>query len=117
MHSKNSKPEKELPDWDRAALAYAKARAQDDGTIGFVVKKGAAADAWVHYFGSLGMKAKAKFMKFHVETGGSYTVPTEWPNQYDPTYSPDRSHARNREIWKTNHIGDKKTETNRWWDR
>ena len=90
MYPKSTKPEPELPEWDKAAIAYAKARANDDGTIGAIVKKGPAADDWVSYFKWIGMRGRARFVKFHTETGGACTFPTEWPHQYDPTFRAGR---------------------------
>ena len=82
----NRKPEVELPEWDRAAIAYAKARAREDGQIGFVMRAGDEADQWEAYFKWKGLRSKAGFMRFHVNNGGAYTVPTQFPYQFDPAF-------------------------------
>jgi hypothetical protein len=120
MYQKNTKPETELPEWDRAALAYAKSRPRDDGTIGVVLKKGPAAEDWIAYFKWVGMGSRASFFRHHTETGGSITVPTEYPHQYDPTFRVgrvDRSHARNRETGKATNEKKEPLDRTRWWDR
>jgi hypothetical protein len=116
MFQKTTKPEKELPEWDKAALAYAKSRLNDDGTIGAIVKAGHAGDEWVRYFKHIKMRSRASFIDHLLRNGGSATLPTEFPHEYDPTfvpaiYRPDKT--------------DKKAQKNRppvedrlrWWDK
>jgi hypothetical protein len=88
MYQKTTKPESVVSDWDRAAMAYAKARQQGDGAIGAVVTAGHAGDEWVRYFRYIGMVARARFADHQLRNGGSLTVPTEFPHQYDPTFVP-----------------------------
>jgi len=119
MYQKNTKPEPELSDWDRAAIAYAKSRPRDDGTIGAVIKAGPAGDAWVTYFGAKGMKVRAKFLKDHLSTGGSGTMPSQFPEEFDPTFSGrnERSHARNRNTGKADEEKKEPIDRTRWWDK
>ena len=88
MYQKTTKGEPELSNWDAAAIAYAKARPSDDGKVGFVVKNSHAGDEWVRYFKSIGMRSRASFLKHQLNIGGSITMPTEFPHQYDPTFVP-----------------------------
>ena len=114
MYQKTTKPEPELSDWDKGALAYAKTRLNDDGTIGVIVKKGPAADDWVAYFKWVGMRGRARFMKFHVETGGAFTLPTEYPHQYDPTFRVGRPAPKPApKAEKPTKLDDRL----RWWDK
>lgn len=114
MYQKTTKPERELPEWDKAALAYAKTRLNDDGTIGAIVKAGHAGDEWVRYFKKIGMHTRASFANHQLRNGGSLTLPTEWPDQYDPTYTrgiyrPDKN--------KTQKNPPLVEERVRWWDK
>jgi hypothetical protein len=119
MYQKSTKPEPELSEWDRAAIAYAKSRPRDDGTIGAIVKAGPAGDAWVAYFRAKGMKVRASFVKYHLATGNSCTMPSKLPEEFDPTFSGagHRSHARNRETGKTTDEKKEPLDRTRWWDR
>ena len=116
MYQKTTKPEPQMSDWDRAALAYAKTRLNDDGTIGSVIKAGHAGDEWVRYFRKIGMRSRASFAEHHLRNGGSLTMPTEWPDQYDPTYTrgvyrPDKTdrQAQNTPLPTEERL--------RWWDK
>ena len=114
MYQKTTKPEPQMSDWDRAALAYAKTRLNDDGTIGAIVKAGHAGDEWVRYFKKIGMRSRASFAEHLLRNGGSLTMPTEWPDQYDPTYTrgiyrPDKN--------KTQKNPPLVEERVRWWDK
>jgi len=108
------KPETELSDWDRSAIAYAKARPHEDGSIGAVVKKGPAANDWIAYFMSKGMRSRAGFVKFHTDTGGACTFPTEYPHQYDPTFRVGRPAPKPaQKAEKPTKLDDRL----RWWDK
>jgi hypothetical protein len=114
VYQKTTKPEPELSDWDKGALAYAKTRLNDDGTIGAIVKKGPAADDWIAYFKWVGMRGRARFVKFHTETGGSCTFPTEFPHQYDPTFRVGRPAPKPApKAEKPTKLDDRL----RWWDK
>ena len=114
MYQKQTKPEPELSDWDKGAIAHAKTRLNDDGTIGSIVRKGPAADDWVAYFKWAGMRGRARFVKFHMETGGACTFPTEYPHQYDPTFRVGRPAPKPApKAEKPTKIDDRL----RWWDK
>jgi hypothetical protein len=52
----------------------------------FTLTVGRAADEWEAYFKARGNHGAAKFMRHRVSIGAGYAVPTEWPDQHDPTW-------------------------------
>jgi hypothetical protein len=86
MQTRN-KPEVEMPEWDKSAVSYMKGRAKDPDKLGLQLKPGHPADEWERYFLSKKMGNKAAFLRHQMRTGGTYTVPTLFPDQYDPTFT------------------------------
>jgi hypothetical protein len=86
MQTKN-KPEVEMPEWDKSALSFMKGRAKDPDKLGLQLKPGHPADEWERYFLSKKMGNKARFLRHQMRIGGTYTVPTLFPDQYDPTFT------------------------------
>ena len=86
MQTKN-KPEVEMPEWDKAALSFMKVKAKSPDALGLQLKPGHPADEWERYFRSKKMDAKARFLRHQIRIGGTYTVPTLFPDQYDPTFT------------------------------
>lgn len=75
-----------MPEWDKLALDYVKRRVGTDGALGISISDGLPAVAWHHYFRTNNMVRKAEHLRYRVVTGGSYTVPTLYPWQYDTAY-------------------------------
>lgn len=84
------KPEVEMHPWDQAALSYMKLNAKDPNNLGFQLKMGDAAKAWYAYFREKGLTRKGRFLSHQMRNGGVYVVPTEWPDQYDPSLRPKK---------------------------
>lgn len=78
--------ESTMPEWDKLALEYMKRRVGPDGMIGVMLTDGLPAVAWHHYFSVNGLTKKAAHLRYRVITGGTYTVPTLYPWQYDTAY-------------------------------
>ena len=74
-----------MPEWDQMALQHMKVN-QKGESLGVSLSIGAAADEWERYFKARGMRNKASFLRQRVNAGQGYTVPTEWPDQYDGTW-------------------------------
>ena len=88
----------EMPMWEQLALSHMKMKPNPDGSLGHSLVSGVAADEWERYFRSKGMASKASFLRQRVNAGQGYMVPTQWPDEYDPTFRrrgtswTDRSH-------------------------
>lgn len=52
----------------------------------FTLTAGRAADEWEAYLKHKGETQRAKFLRHRVNIGAGYAVPTEWPDQHDPTW-------------------------------
>lgn len=76
----------ELPEWEMLALSFMRSKLGPDGSIGFELKEGVAAQEWERYFTAKGMRTKASFLRQRVNAGQGYMVPTQWPDEYDPTF-------------------------------
>ena len=94
--SQYKKPETtpEMHPWDQEALSYMKATAKDPNQLGFQLKFDDAARAWYAYFREKGLTNKARFLRHQMRSGGTYVVPTQWPDQYDPSLRPSRPAPR-----------------------
>lgn len=95
-------PELDMPEFDMLTLSFMRTKTNPDGSIGHVLKAGAAADEWERYFRFKKLTGKASFLRQRVNSGQGYMVPTEWPDEYDPNFRRrgsswiDRSHPDNR---------------------
>lgn len=79
-------PELDMPEFDMLALSFMKSKPNPDGSIGFNLVAGAAADEWERYFKFKKLNSKASFLRQRVNAGQGYMVPTQWPDEYDPNF-------------------------------
>jgi hypothetical protein len=69
--------------WMQGALSWMKNHPNPDGTIGVILKDGAAAHNWHRYFLSKNMKQSAGVLRSFILEERPYLAPTEWPDEYD----------------------------------
>jgi hypothetical protein len=69
-------------------------RRDPEGNMGFMVKKGGAAREWYRYFVGMRLHNKAAHLKSAMLQDRSYMVPCEWPEQYDPDFTPSKDRYR-----------------------
>jgi hypothetical protein len=69
-------------------------RRDPEGNMGFMVKKGGAAREWYRYFVGMRLHNKAAHLKSAMLQDRAYMVPCEWPEQYDPDFTPSKDRYR-----------------------
>jgi len=66
--------------------------ATDPKSLGFELKHDSpSARAWYAYFIVKDMRLKANYLASRMRQKQSYMVPSEWPEQFDMAYKPQRS--------------------------
>ena len=83
-----------LGPWDQSALNWMIVRRDPEGNMGFMVKKGGAAREWYRYFVGMRLHNKAAHLKSAMLQDRAYMVPCEWPEQYDPDFTPSKDRYR-----------------------
>jgi len=66
------------------------ARKNPDGTMGYMITDKQHGREWHRYFKGMGMKSKAENLASCMKQDRAYMVPTEWPEEYDDTFSPSQ---------------------------
>jgi|APCry1669190591_1035303.scaffolds.fasta_scaffold00555_5 hypothetical protein len=66
------------------------ARKNPDGTMGYMITDKQHGREWHRYFIGIGLPHKAKALASNMKQDRAYMVPTEWPEDYDPTFSPSQ---------------------------
>ena len=88
----------ELSQWDQEALTFMKMTASDPKSLGFELKHDSpSAREWFLYFKAKGLRQKASYLGSRMRQKQSYMVPSEWPEQFDMAYKPQRWSEKARE--------------------
>jgi hypothetical protein len=66
------------------------ARKNPDGTMGYMITDKQNGREWHRYFMGMGLPHKAKALASCMKQDRAYMVPTEWPEEYDPTFLPSQ---------------------------
>ena len=81
----------ELNQWDQEALTYMRMTATDPKSLGFELQHDSpSAREWFLYFRHKGLRDKASYLGSRMRQKQAYMVPSEWPEQFDSAYKPQR---------------------------